>query len=95
MYKCLYRLMLVLYFILMMLLVGGVIYLLGYIFVYSTPIHEYFLGKREFGLYDIVFWTVLSLLSLFASLSITITTGRNYLLYDLRFCELLKTKPTK
>lgn len=95
MYKWLYRLMLVLYFILMMLLVGGVIYLLGYIFVYSTPIHEYFLGKRELGLYDIVFWTILVLLSLFASLSITVTSGRDYLLYDLKFCELLKSKPTK
>ena len=77
----------------MMLLVGGVIYLLGYIFAYSQPIH--FIGKREPGLYDIIFWTILVLLSLFASLSITVTSGRDYLLYDLKFCELLKTKPTK
>lgn len=95
MYKCLYRLMLVLYFILMMLLVGGVIYLLGFVFVYSSPIHGYFIGKREPGLYDIIFWTVLLLVSLFTSLSITVTSGRDYLLYDLKFCELLKTKPTK
>ena len=95
MYKCLYRLMLVLYFILMMLLVGGVIYLLGFVFVYSSPIYNYFLGLREFGLYDIVFWTVLLLVSLFTSLSITVTSGRDYLLYDLKFCELLKSKPTK
>lgn len=95
MYKCLYRLMLVLYFILTMLLVGGIIYLLGYLFAYSQPIHGYFIGKREPGLYDIIFWTILLLVSLFTSLSITVTSGRDYLLYDLKFCELLKTKPTK
>lgn len=70
-------------------------YLLGYIFAYSQPIHGYFIGKREPGLYDIIFWTILLLVSLFTSLSITVTSGRDYLLYDLKFCELLKTKPTK
>lgn len=95
MYKYLYRLMLILYFILMTFLTGIVIYLLGFVFIYSAPIHLYFSGKREFGLYDIVFWSILILISIFTSLSFTVTTGRNYLLYDLKFCELLKPKPTK
>ena len=88
MYKYLYRLMLTLYFILM-------IYLIGFIFFYSIPISEYFAGKRELGLYDIIFWSILILVSLFTSLSLTVTSGRDYLLYDLKFCELLKSKPTK
>lgn len=95
MYKYLYRLMLTLYFILMTFLTGIVIYLIGFIFIYSAPIHLYFSGKREFGLYDIIFWTILVLVSIFTSLSFTVTSGRDYLLYDLKFCELLKPKPTK
>lgn len=95
MYKYLYRLMLTLYFILMTFLTGIVIYLIGFVFIYSAPIRLYFSGKREFGLYDIIFWTILVLVSIFTSLSFTVTAGRNYLLYDLKFCELLKSKPTK
>lgn len=95
MYKYLYRLMLTLYFILMTFLTGIVIYLIGFIFFYSIHISEYFAGKRELGLYDIVFWSILILVSLFTSLSLTVTSGRDYLLYDLKFCELLKSKPTK
>lgn len=95
MYKYLYNLMLTLFFILMTFLMGIVIYLIGFIFFYSIPISEYFAGKREFGLYDIIFWTVLISVSLFISLSLTVTSGRNFLLYDLKFCELLKPKPTK
>lgn len=95
MYKYLYRLMLTLYFILMTFLTAIVIYLIGFIFFYSIPISEYFTGNREFGFYDIVFWTVLISISVFISLSLTVTSGRDYLLYDLKFCELLKPKPTK
>lgn len=95
MYKYLYRSMLTLFFTLMTLLTGVVIYLLGFVFIYSAPIHLYFSGKREFGLYDIIFWSILILVSLFTSLSLTVTSGRDYLLYDLKFCELLKSKPTK
>lgn len=95
MYKYLYHLMLTLYFILMTFLTGIVIYLIGFVVIYSAPIHLYFSGKREFGLYDIIFWTILVLVSVFTSLSFTVTSGRNYLLYDLKFCELLKSKPTK
>ena len=95
MYRYLYRFMLILLFILIFLLTGTIIYLLGYLFLYSSPIHKYFVGLREFGLYDIIFWTILTLVSLFISLSTIITVGRNYLLYDLKFCELLKTKPNK
>lgn len=95
MYKYLYRSMLTLFFTLMTLLTGVVIYLLGFVLIYSAPIHLYFSGKREFGLYDIIFWTILVLVSIFTSLSFTVTAGRNYLLYDLKFCELLKQKTTK
>lgn len=95
MYKYLYNLMLTLFFILMTFLTGIVVYLIGILFIYSVPINNYFLGKREFGLYDIIFWTVLISVSLFISLSLTVTSGRNFLLYDLKFCELLKQKPTK
>lgn len=95
MYKYLYRLMLTLYFILMTFLTGIVIYLIGFVFIYSAPIHLYFSGKREFGLYDIIFWTILVLVSIFTSLSFTVTSGRDYLLYNLKFCGLLKSKPTK
>lgn len=95
MYKYLYRSMLTLFFTLMTLLTGVVIYLLGFVLIYSAPIHLYFSGKREFGLYDIIFWSILILVSLFTSLSLTVTSGRDYLLYDLKFCELLKSKPTK
>ena len=92
MYKYLYNLMLVLYFILLAFLAGIIVFLIGFIFFYSYPICEYFVGGREFGLYDIVFWTVLITISIFISLSLTVTSGRDYLLYDLKFCELLKTK---
>lgn len=95
MYKYLYRLMLTLYFILMTFLTGIVIYLIGFIFFYSYPIYDYFTGNKEFGFYDIVFWTVLISISVFISLSLTVTSGRDYLLYDLKFCELLKSKPTE
>ena len=95
MYKYLYRLMLVLYFILLTSLAGIIIFLIGFIFFYSYPICEYFTGNREFGFYDIIFWSILILVSLFTSLSLTVTSGRDYLLYDLKFCELLKPKPTK
>ena len=95
MYKYLYRLMLTLYFILMTILTGIIVYLLGFLFIYSVPINKYFSGEREFGLYDFIFWTILISVSLLVSLSSTITAGRNYLLYDLKFCELLKPKPTK
>lgn len=95
MYKYLYRLMLSLYFILAAVMTGIIVYLLGIIFSYSVPINKYFFGEREFGLYDFIFWTVLISISLLVSLSFIITAGRNYLLYDLKFCELLKPKPIK
>ena len=87
--------MLVLHFILIFLLTGIAVYLLGFVFIYSVPINNYFVGIREFGFYDIIFWTILIAISLIVSISMTITVGRNYLLYDLKFCELLKTKPNE
>lgn len=89
-YLYLYRFCMVLILLIAFMLIASILFLLGILLGYSVPIMAQMEDGQSFGLFSWASIIFISLASLLAAIGITITVGRNILLYDFKFSEFLK-----